>query len=122
MFRYFNQFGELEPNELDVLICDEADWIRETSANRYNRAGARTGTAQVEELLRVARADQRGLLLAVERLARWRPAHPRECSRRPAAPGRRREPEGAAAGGGRRHGPSRVWKSAAYWPGVVPPV
>ncbi len=54
MFRYFNQFGELEPNELDVLLCDEAHRIRETSANRYTRASARTGTPQVEELLRVA--------------------------------------------------------------------
>jgi superfamily II DNA or RNA helicase len=35
MFRYFNQFGELEPNELDVLLCDEAHRIGETSANRY---------------------------------------------------------------------------------------
>lgn len=55
MFRYFNQFGELPPNEIDVLLCDEAHRIRETSANRYTRASARTGTPQVEELLRVAR-------------------------------------------------------------------
>ncbi len=55
MFRYFNQFGELEPNELEVLICDEAHRIRETSANRYTRASARTGTPQVDELLQAAR-------------------------------------------------------------------
>ncbi len=55
MFRYFNQFGELEPNELDVLLCDEAHRIRETSANRYTKASARTGTPQVDELLQVAR-------------------------------------------------------------------
>ncbi len=55
MFRYFNQFGELEPNELDVLLCDEAHRIRETSANRYTRASSRTGTPQVDELLQVAR-------------------------------------------------------------------
>lgn len=55
MFRYFNQFGELEPNEIDVLICDEAHRIRETSANRYTRASARTGAPQVDELLQVAR-------------------------------------------------------------------
>lgn len=54
MFRYFNQFGELAPNELDVLICDEAHRIRETSANRYTRASARTGTPQVDELLQAA--------------------------------------------------------------------
>lgn len=55
LFRYFNQFGELEPNELDVLICDEAHRIRETSANRYTAASARTGTPQVDELLQAAR-------------------------------------------------------------------
>ena len=53
MFRYFNQFGE--PNELDVLLCDEAHRIRETSANRYTKASARTGAPQVDELLQVAR-------------------------------------------------------------------
>jgi hypothetical protein len=55
MFRYFNQFGELEPNELDVLICDEAHRIRETSANRYTPAKARTGVRQIDELLQAAR-------------------------------------------------------------------
>jgi hypothetical protein len=55
MFRYFNQFGELEPNELDVLLRVEAHRIRETSANRYTKASARTGTPQVDELLQVAR-------------------------------------------------------------------
>lgn len=55
MFRYFNQFGELEPNELDVLICDEAHRIRETSANRYTKASARSGVRQIDELLQVAR-------------------------------------------------------------------
>ncbi|MCW3101369.1 MAG: ATP-binding protein [Chthonomonadaceae bacterium] len=55
MFRYFNQFGDLEPNELDVLICDEAHRIRETSANRYTPAKARRGTPQVDELLQAAR-------------------------------------------------------------------
>jgi uncharacterized protein len=54
MFRYFNQFGELEPNELDVLICDEAHRIRETSANRYTPAKARTGVRQIDELLQAA--------------------------------------------------------------------
>ena len=55
MFRYFNQFGELEPNELDVLLCDEAHRIRETSANRYTPAKARTGARQIDELLQAAR-------------------------------------------------------------------
>ena len=55
MFSYFNSFMTAEPNSLDVLICDEAHRIRETSANRYTKADQRTGTPQVTELLRSAR-------------------------------------------------------------------
>jgi uncharacterized protein len=55
MFRYFNQFVTADRNGLDVLICDEAHRIRETSANRYTRAPDRTGTPQVEELIDAAR-------------------------------------------------------------------
>ncbi len=40
MFKYFNQFVDAERNGLDVLICDEAHRIRETSANRYTPASA----------------------------------------------------------------------------------
>ena len=32
--KYFNQFMEAEKNGLDVLICDEAHRIRETSVDR----------------------------------------------------------------------------------------
>lgn len=55
MFSYFNSFMTTEPNSLEVLICDEAHRIRETSANRYTKASQRTGTPQVNELLRAAR-------------------------------------------------------------------
>lgn len=55
MFKYFNQFVDAERNGLDVLICDEAHRIRETSANRYTRAALRTGRPQVEELIDAAR-------------------------------------------------------------------
>lgn len=55
MFKYFNQFIDAEPNGLDVLICDEAHRIRETSANRYTRAALRTGRPQVAELIDAAR-------------------------------------------------------------------
>jgi hypothetical protein len=44
-----------ERNSLDVIICDEAHRIRETSANRYTKADLRTGTPQLHELLNVAR-------------------------------------------------------------------
>jgi len=46
MFKYFNQFVDAEQNSLDVLICDEAHRIRETSANRYTPASLRSGRPQ----------------------------------------------------------------------------
>lgn len=55
LFKYFNSFMTAEPNDLDVLICDEAHRMRETSANRYTPATSRTGRAQVDELIDAAR-------------------------------------------------------------------
>lgn len=55
MFRYYNQFVDAERNELDVLICDEAHRIKETSTNRFTPARNRTGRPQVEELIDAAR-------------------------------------------------------------------
>lgn len=55
MFKYFNQFIDAEQNGLDVLICDEAHRLRETSANRYTAAKLRTGKPQVLELIDAAR-------------------------------------------------------------------
>jgi DUF2075 family protein len=55
LFSYFNSFITSDINSLDVIICDEAHRIRETSANRYTKAELRTGTPQLHELLNVAR-------------------------------------------------------------------
>lgn len=55
LFKYFNSFMTTERNSLDVLICDEAHRIRETSANRYTPAAHRTGKRQIDELIDVAR-------------------------------------------------------------------
>ncbi|MEU3711684.1 DUF2075 domain-containing protein [Streptomyces catenulae] len=55
LFRYFNSFMEAEPNDLDVLLCDEAHRLRKTSANRYTKAELRTGRPQVAELIDAAR-------------------------------------------------------------------
>ncbi|WP_432491327.1 DNA/RNA helicase domain-containing protein [Kineococcus gypseus] len=55
MFKYFNQFMTAEPNDLDVLILDEAHRIRETSVDRYTRAELRTSRPQVDELIAAAR-------------------------------------------------------------------
>lgn len=55
LFKYFNSFMAAEHNGFDVLICDEAHRMRETSANRYTRASMRTGKPQVRELIDSAR-------------------------------------------------------------------
>lgn len=55
LFRYFNSFTAGEPNSLDVLICDEAHRIRETSPNRFAPAHQRAGRPQIDELIEAAR-------------------------------------------------------------------
>ncbi|MFJ5608265.1 DNA/RNA helicase domain-containing protein [Streptomyces sp. NPDC093221] len=55
LFKFFNGFMTAEKNSLDVLICDEAHRIRETSANRFTSAAHRTGRPQIDELIDVAR-------------------------------------------------------------------
>lgn len=55
LFRYFNNFAQAEPNDLDVLIADEAHRVRETSNSRYTARSNRSNVAQVEELIRAAR-------------------------------------------------------------------
>ena len=56
MFVYFNTFIDALPNSLDVVICDEAHRIRESSVNRFTKADKRAkAKRQVEELIEVAR-------------------------------------------------------------------
>ncbi|MCX4587022.1 DUF2075 domain-containing protein [Streptomyces sp. NBC_01481] len=55
LFKYFNSFVTAKRNSLDVLVCDEAHRIRETSASRFTPATQRTGKRQIEELIDVAR-------------------------------------------------------------------
>jgi uncharacterized protein len=55
LFKYFNSFMDARQNDIEVLICDEAHRIRETSANRYTSAALRTGRSQIDELIAAAR-------------------------------------------------------------------
>ena len=56
MFKYFNSFMTYDRNGIDVLICDEAHRIRETSVNRWTSKDKRQeARAQIEELLSAAR-------------------------------------------------------------------
>ena len=56
MFKYFNSFMTAERNGIDVLICDEAHRIRETSVNRFTRSAQRqVARPQLDELFAAAR-------------------------------------------------------------------
>jgi len=54
-FRYFHHYKNTPPNSIDVLMCDEAHRIRETSNNRFTPAVAKSGRRQIDELLDAAR-------------------------------------------------------------------
>jgi hypothetical protein len=56
-FRYFNQFGTAEEGAIDVLICDEAHRIRQSSNSWLTPKAKRTERSQVEELVRAARTS-----------------------------------------------------------------
>lgn len=57
LFMFFNSFITTTPNSFDVLICDEAHRIRESSVNRYTPRTQRTDLPQIDELLRVAKLN-----------------------------------------------------------------
>lgn len=57
LFKFFNSFQNVKENELDVLICDEAHRIRETSNDRYTKREFRSDIPQVEELIRVSKVS-----------------------------------------------------------------
>ena len=42
LFRYFNNFAHADPNDLDVLVADEAHRIRETSNSRFTKKSQRS--------------------------------------------------------------------------------
>lgn len=57
LFKFFNSFMTTTQDSFDMLICDEAHRIRETSVNRYTPRDQRTGLPQIDELMRVARLN-----------------------------------------------------------------
>jgi DUF2075 family protein len=57
MFKYFNSFTTVEENKVDVLVCDEAHRIRETSMSRYTRKEQRSNRPQVDELVQAAKVS-----------------------------------------------------------------
>ena len=55
LFKFFNSFMTHEENQIEVVICDEAHRIRETSSNRYTPSHLRTNTPQIQELIKSAK-------------------------------------------------------------------
>ncbi|MCX5069641.1 DUF2075 domain-containing protein [Micromonospora lupini] len=56
LFKYFNSFMDADTNDIEVLICDEAHRVRETSVNRYTPKARRdVARPQLEELISFAR-------------------------------------------------------------------
>jgi uncharacterized protein len=51
-FKYFNSYGSAEINDVDVLICDEAHRIRETSNSRFTPAINKSNIPQISELIK----------------------------------------------------------------------
>jgi len=54
-FKYFHQYAMVDPESVDVLICDESHRIRKTSVSRFTRKDERSGKAQIEELIDASR-------------------------------------------------------------------
>jgi hypothetical protein len=55
LFKFFNSFMTMDPNSVDILICDEAHRIRKNSNDRYTRRERRSDQPQIDELLRVSK-------------------------------------------------------------------
>lgn len=56
LFKYFNSFMSAERNGIEVLICDEAHRVRQTSVNRFTPKAVRaSGRPQIDELIAAAR-------------------------------------------------------------------
>ncbi len=55
LFKFTHNFGAVEPDSIDALICDEAHRIRSKTTGRFIRRNARSDLPQIDELLRVAK-------------------------------------------------------------------
>lgn len=55
VFKYFNNYQEAQKDTLDLLICDEAHRIRESSGNRFQKKTTAKNVPQLYEILKVAK-------------------------------------------------------------------
>ena len=56
VLKYFNNYRNALPSEIDALICDEAHRIRETSNDRFTPKAKQSTEPQIRELLRAAQS------------------------------------------------------------------
>ncbi len=59
-FRYFHNYGEANPSEIDVLICDEAHRLRPNSTNRFMsqaKRDKRSKKSQIQEIVDAAKVS-----------------------------------------------------------------
>jgi hypothetical protein len=55
VLKYFNNYRNAAPGEIDALICDEAHRIRETSNDRFPPKAKQSTEPQIRELPRAAK-------------------------------------------------------------------
>lgn len=53
--KYFNSYADAAYNDIDVMVCDEAHRIRESSNNRFTPRERRSGGPQIEELIKASK-------------------------------------------------------------------
>ena len=56
-FKYFNSYMDVEPNTLDVLICDEAHRLRTSSNNRFTPKKKKSDETQIDEIIRASKVS-----------------------------------------------------------------
>ena len=56
-FKYFSSYPDIEPNTLDVLICDEAHRLRKSSNNWHTPKKKRIDETQIDELIRASKVS-----------------------------------------------------------------
>ena len=55
--RYFNNFGQVENNSVDVILADEAHRVRATSNHRFTPKDRKSDRAQIDELVDAAKVS-----------------------------------------------------------------
>ena len=55
--RYFNNYGQAEPNSFDVILADEAHRIRASSNHRFTPKDRKSDRAQIDELIDAAKVS-----------------------------------------------------------------